>query len=189
VLNKILFLALIIAGLNGCAGVDYSLRRDTRPIFNFTLAMPEKNSDIDYLGLDKNSRSFKLSQIDSPAVLIEVFSMYCIYCQQAAGQVNELYRLIEKNGLADKIKVIGIGTGNSHQEAGIFKDKFAVPFPLFPDFREGVSIVLNAKSTPTFVLLSTRGNRIRSICRYEGKFFNAEQFLGEVRKAMAKEGL
>jgi len=175
--------------LNGCAGVDYSVRKDVRPIINFTLSMPDKSSEIDYLGLDKNSRFFKLSQIDSPAVLIEVFSMYCIYCQQAAPQVNELYRLIGKNGLTDKIKVIGIGTGNSHQEAEIFKDKFAVPFPLFPDFREGVSTVLKVNSTPTFVLLSVRGRYIRTICRYEGKFFNAEQFLGEINRAMAKEKL
>jgi thiol-disulfide isomerase/thioredoxin len=178
-----------MAGLNGCVGVDYSLRRDIRPIIDFTLSTPDKIGEIDYLGLDKNSRSFKLSQIDSPAVLIEVFSMYCIYCQQAAPQVNELYRLIEKNGLADKIKVIGIGTGNSHQEADIFKDKFTVTFPLFPDFREGVSTVLKTKSTPTFVLLSARGRHIRTLCRYEGKFFNAEQFLAEIRKAMATEGL
>jgi thiol-disulfide isomerase/thioredoxin len=177
------------AVLSGCADVDYSLRKDSRAIINFTLSTPGKSNEINYLGLEKNSRSFKLSQIDSPMVLIEVFSMYCIYCQQAAPQVNELYRLIGKNGLADKIKLIGIGTGNSHQEAEIFKDKFAVSFPLFPDFREGISVVLKVNSTPTFVLLSVRGRRIRSICRYEGKFFNAEQFLGEINKAIAREGL
>jgi len=83
------------------------------------------------LGLS-GSGSFKIPQIKAKVVIIEIFSMYCPYCQKDAPGVNELYLLIENNAdIKNKIKLIGIGAGNSSYEVEVFKKTYTVPSP-FP---------------------------------------------------------
>ena len=93
------------------------------------LLKPGNSVDLKYLGLS-GSGFFKINQIKAEVVIIEIFSMYCPYCQAEAPNVNRLYALIEGNpALKDKIKIIGIGINNSLFETDIFKKKYKMHFP------------------------------------------------------------
>ena len=101
------------------------------PVIN--LPVPKDPEERNYLGLS-GSGFFKIPQIKAKAVIVEFFSMYCPICQKDAPGVNELYRLIEKNpDIKNKVKLIGIGAGNSPYEVEVYKKTYDVPFPLFPD--------------------------------------------------------
>ncbi len=92
-----------------------------------------EGKDRDYLGVSGRG-PFRITQVNSPVVLIQILSMYCPYCQKEAPNVNELYRLIEQDAtLRGKIKIIGIGAGNSAYEVGLYRKKFNIPFPVIPD--------------------------------------------------------
>jgi len=68
------------------------------------LPIPKNPDKRNYLGLS-GSGLFKIPQIKAKVVIIEIFSMYCPYCQKNAPGDNELYRLIENNAdIKDKIK-------------------------------------------------------------------------------------
>jgi peroxiredoxin len=107
-----------------------------------------------YLGLGgKKNSSFTLDQVKARVIILEVFSMYCPYCQSEAPAINGLYRSIAERGLADKIKLIGVGAGNSPYEVELFRKKYNVEFPLLPDNDLTLHQALGNVRTPYFIAL------------------------------------
>ena len=125
------------------------------PFPDVSLAMPEKSLQKEYLGL-KGNGSFKLSQIKAELLIIEIFSMYCPYCQKEAPNVNELYSIISgRDDIKDKIRIIGIGAGNTPLEVDVFRKKYAVEFPLFSDESFSVHTATGGVRTPYFFVIRT----------------------------------
>jgi peroxiredoxin len=117
----------------------------------FELPIPQDTKAQSYLGLSGTGQ-FTIAQIEAKVVIIQIFSMYCPVCQKEAFRVNELYRTIQKRkDLKDKIRMIGIGTGNTPFEVGFFQKKYEVPFPLFPDENLSIHRILGELRTPYFI--------------------------------------
>ena len=117
----------------------------------FELPIPQDTGAQSYLGLSGTGQ-FTISQIEAKVVIIQIFSMYCPVCQKEAFRVNKLYRTIQKRkDLKDKIKIIGIGTGNTAFEVGFFRKKYEVDFPLFSDENLSIHRILGKLRTPYFI--------------------------------------
>jgi peroxiredoxin len=117
------------------------------------LSMPNDMADKNYLGLGIfGYGSFKIPDIRAQLVIVQIFSMYCPYCQRDAPHVNQLYAKIEQNpALKGKIKIVGIGVGNTPYEVGTFKKKYSVPFPLFADADYSIHKMVGEVNTPYFI--------------------------------------
>jgi thiol-disulfide isomerase/thioredoxin len=148
---------------------------------DFSLAVPKEGAEKAYLGLT-GSGTFKIPQVRAKTVLIEIFSMYCPYCQKEAPNVNRLHELIEADpALRGKIKVIGIGVGNSPFEVGVFRKKYGIVFPLFPDGDFALHKLLGEVRTPYFIALKILPDGAHQVILSRlGAFENAERFLGEI---------
>jgi peroxiredoxin len=146
---------------------------------------PASEADAKYLGLAIDQGPFSLNQIAAEAVIMEIFSTYCPHCQREASNVNKLYELVQSKGLGDKLKIVGIGATNTDYEVKIFKRKYNIPFPLFPDSDLSMThkLPLEALVTPYFFGLKlTNKNKVKVIYSHRGAFENPEAFLEIILK-------
>jgi thiol-disulfide isomerase/thioredoxin len=142
------------------------------------IPVPRGDADKNYLGL-KEGEVFTIPQIKATVVIIEIFSMYCPYCQREAPEVNRLYALIENNpALKGKIKLMGLGMGNSKFEVEVFKKKYDVPFPLFPDEDFVFHKRFGEVRTPYFIGVRINDDGTHQVFYSKlGGFGEAEEFL------------
>ncbi|WP_022661505.1 TlpA family protein disulfide reductase [Paucidesulfovibrio longus] len=134
---------------------------------------------LDYLGV--SSTPLRLSDIKAEFLFVEIFSMYCPYCQRDAPGVNKLYERARKSGLADRLRFVGVGTGNTQYEVGFYAEKFATPFPLLPDEDYALHEALGNVGTPYFLLLRNAGrDRLEVVSAHEGSPESLEKMFDEM---------
>lgn len=152
---------------------------------NLTLTVPDNAEHRNYLGLKgEPGDSFTFNDIDADVLLIELFSMYCPFCQQEAPLVNKLYEAMNDISRPDlKVKIIGLGAKNSEFEVDHFRKTFQVNFPLFPDPELFLYNTLKGKGTPFFIGCKKNGdNSFTVVLRQAGGFHQSEDFLHELLK-------
>lgn len=193
--RKLLFFAIltIAAGFIFSTWVPLASAQQSAPTYlnrnqpfpDVELPVPENEADRKYLGLANKEGTFKIGQIEPPIVLIEVLSIYCPYCQRSQPQVNELYKQIQgRPDLKNKIRMIGVGIGNTPYELNMYKEKYDVPFPLISDPDSQVAKELKIPGTPTFVGVRVDGKGAQQEFFFKpGAFKDQTQFLNDLLKA------
>jgi len=158
-------------------------KSDVELLPDITLTVPENTAHAQYLGLTgEPGTPFSLSQIDANILLIELFSMYCPYCQKAAPAINELYEKMEEMKRQDlKLVIIGIGANNTDLEVDTFRHGFDIAFPLFSDPDLSIYKALAGAGTPTFIgCKQERDNKSLIFFRKSGGFKDASEFLTDL---------
>ena len=178
---RTLIAALLLVGLvsvNAFAEAERTAER----LPEFELPLPADEAHRVYLGLGSENTAFSVADIDADIVLIELFSMYCPFCQEEAPLVNELYELM--NDLPQsgpRVKIIGIGASNSEFEVNHFRSTYQVQFPLFPDQDMAIYKALSGAGTPGFIGVRLSGAEPPTIVlRQSGGFYSKDDFLSQL---------
>lgn len=180
-LRTMLITALVMTGFLAatCPG---ALAADLE---NFRLHPPLTEEHAEYLGVERD-KELSLSDIKADYLLVEIFSMYCPYCQAEAKHVNALYEKIKKNH-PERLKIIGVGAGNTTYEVEYFKKKYDVEFPLFSDSDYVIHKQVGQVGTPFFYLLKKQDDGTMEILMtQEGSYKDTESFY---KRIMQKSGL
>lgn len=178
--------ALPIASFGGT--IDALQRTASKEVQDFTLQAVNATEQAAYLGVPAE-KAFMLSEIDAKVVLIQIFSMYCPHCQAEAPHMNDFYAMLKASPQGKKLKMLGVGAGNTQFEVDYFREKFAVAFPLFSDENyEALDILAGDVGTPYYMLvrLSPKGKEHKVLYRKEGRIAEVKDFFDTVVK---KSGL
>ena len=184
-LPVILFLALAFNSFT-LAGNSPPVKGGKLPALN--LPIPKDPDERRYLGLSGKGY-FKIPQIKAKAVIIKIFNIYCPTCQGTAKAMAELYHDIENNpDLRDRMKLIGIGVGNSTYEVEVFKATYNIPFPMFPDSDYSIHKALGEVRTPYSIAIKINGDGSEEIVHTQlGGFTEAGPFLKSILEAYGLE--
>jgi peroxiredoxin len=145
----------------------------------FEIEMPTFPEIHENLGI-KGGGAFSLSQIQAKLIVLEFFSIFCHKCHQNALIANRLYNSIkEDEELSKNIKMIGIGLASKSKEIAVYKQKFKVEFPLFPDPQKKVRIKSRVRHVPLTIVVDKSGKVLMS---HLGVIRNLDAFLGKIRK-------
>lgn len=153
-----------------------------------SLPLPADSVARHYLGVKEND-AFTVGDMAAEVVIVQIFSMYCPICQREAPRVNQLYTLIDKRGnLSSRLKIIGIGAGNSNYEVDFYRRSYKVPFPLFADGDFKIHGKVGEVRTPHFFILKREDNgQARVVYVHSGGFKSPEGFLEEIVKRCGLE--
>jgi len=99
-----------------------------------------------------------------------------------------MFRKIESDvRLKEKIKLIGIGVGNSALEVGYFKKTYNIPFPLFADGDFAIHKKIGEVRTPYFICIRIKSDGSHQVFYSEvGGAKDADQLM---KKLLENSGL
>ncbi|ABB37514.2 alkyl hydroperoxide reductase/ Thiol specific antioxidant/ Mal allergen [Oleidesulfovibrio alaskensis G20] len=115
--------AVLCCMLAGAAGV-----RAAEPFPDITLPPHPQAAQLGLPG-----HSFRLSDTTADVLLVNVYSWFCGPCQAEAPRLAALDREIRRQGLKDRVLLIGIAAGDGPDMVERFREKHAIPFALFAD--------------------------------------------------------
>ena len=142
------------------------------------MTVPNNLDHQKYLGLSGEG-FFTIPKIKAKVVIVEIFSMYCPFCQAEAPSLNKLYEKIENdNKLKDRFKLIGIGSGNTTFEIEHFRNTYKIPFPLFPDDDFSIHKKIGEVRTPYFFAIEINEDGThRILYSKQGRLKDHDQFI------------
>jgi thiol-disulfide isomerase/thioredoxin len=179
----VMFLVAGVVGLSlRCQAAD-SPPSEGGVLPNISLPIPEKPEEQQYLGLEGKG-AFSVPKIRADVVILEIFSMYCPFCQKEAPNVKALYQMIDQNEeLRKRIKMIAVGAGNSPFEVDTYKSAYALGFPHFADTDFSIHEALGRVRTPYFIVVKlTKDGPPRVIYSRVGGIGDPRSFLELISK-------
>jgi peroxiredoxin len=156
-----------------------------------TLPAPPDAQQRRYLGLPAHATHFTLADLKAEWVVVDVFDMYCHVCQQSAPALRRLHDALQQTDMAERIRFLGVGLGNSPLETSVFARRFKLPFPVVPDRSKQLRKAFPRLRAGTLIIFHRTDNTCRIFERHQGLLRKkeadklAQKIIAATRKAAA----
>jgi peroxiredoxin len=100
---------------------------------------------------------FGPKDVASQILLVEILGVYCPLCYQQAPLFNKLYGRIQKKGLGDRVKMLGIAIGATSTEVEHLRRSGSYEYPIVRDETFAVHKLLGEPRTPFTMLVGKDG--------------------------------
>jgi peroxiredoxin len=144
------------------------------------LPAPQTELERKYLGLSSTIERFALDNVQADILVVDFFDMYCHVCQARAPHMNDFYKLLQNRGLNGRVRVLGVGVGDTPKEVTVFKEKFGLPFPVFPDRTGSFTKQFGKIKVPNVIVLKRHLGHFEVVYQDSSLPDNPEQFLAKV---------
>ena len=135
-----------------------------------------------YLGIGVK-KTFSTDEIQSDLVIIKFLNTNCTYCIRLLPTFKEIYRLVEDDqSLKAKIRMIGIGAGDTLMELKELKKNHPVPYPVVADTDFKAHKAVGEPRVP-FIVVARKDIQNQWVVATVnvGLIFSAEHFVGELK--------
>ena len=141
------------------------------------------------LGLPAGTATFPLHRIRGRLVIVMVADLYCRYCQKAAPQAVALHRALTERRLTNEVRMLCIVLGNSAFEADLYRQKYAIPFPVLPDPDSQFRAALGKVGTPSFFAVRIGTDALQVVSKQAGMFETDQERRAFLSKSLEAAGL
>ncbi|UCE33109.1 MAG: hypothetical protein JSV55_08865, partial [Deltaproteobacteria bacterium] len=86
--------------------------------------------------------------------------------------------------LSSDIKLIGIAAGNNQKHIDVYRTKFRVQFPLFPDEKKDIYTALGKTGTPFMILVNNSG---KVLMTHRHAIEDLDEFLRQIKEYHKKQ--
>lgn len=167
------------------SGGEVSILRLGDPFPELTFPNVLNDQERAYLGLGRGE-TFTVNDFDEELLVVEFLNKYCFHCQVQAPVFVLVYNSIQADpGLSYKVKMIGIGAGNSRHQLEVFREETGVQFPLVPDADFVAYDAVGSPKTPFTLLLrkDKDGKRIVASA-HRGVIYSDKGFVEEIKAVL-----
>ena len=153
-----LFVLLLLIGTSVPAAADEELRVGD-PVSDFRFDGLVAPSDYAKLGLERVEGPVRLNDIKGDMLVLELYNRFCLSCWRQAPFMNSLWDQLKAEGLNEKVRVLGIATGNDIRDARQFKTEHKVNYPSAYDVRfDAMYHFSNSGGIPYSIFLVRQGD-------------------------------
>ncbi|PNU19322.1 hypothetical protein C2E25_13005 [Geothermobacter hydrogeniphilus] len=127
------------------------------PFPELPLKAPATDAQRSYLGIGEQDH-FRLSDIPSDVVLVEVLNVLCPHCQKQTAPYNRLFEMIEKDPQTrGRVKMLGIAVANSPAQIEDFVTVYDVAYPIIADSDFSLHMAIRGGPTPLSIYVRQAG--------------------------------
>jgi len=186
-MSRILASFIILVAILCLAVSAMALPKEGDQFPDITISAPDTKAGAEYLGLKSGAKTFKVKDVDSRYVLIQLFNAYCPHCMAEAPDMEKLFQTVNSGELKGKLKVMGVGMGNTPFEVKLFREKYKMTMPLSVDQEYVVHSEMGSPGTPSYVLVRNEGGKSKVVFVQEGRFHSPDSFLATVTSKMKEK--
>jgi len=153
---------------------------------HISLISPASQAEKEYLGVGEK-KIFSVEEIQADLIVIKYLNTNCVYCIKLLPIFDEIYRTVDQDAdLRKRIKILGIGVGDTMTEVDFLKKNHPIPYPVIPDTEFEAHYAIGTRRIP-FIVAARKDKQGKWVVAsvHVGLIFSAESFVGELKSILA----